>query len=400
MIRYPNRFMPAENYRRISGASSDAAGTVNIRHDAGHRRDASGSVVPSAKIVITNQGENVSRTVLTDSQGNFEALNLKAGVYSVSAEANGFKTYKDTGLELPARQTMRVNVSLQVGSVTEALEVEASAPVVATDTSTIASTFHPEQVLGLPANYRGAGSTSPYTLLAYQPGIQSDNGNSFSLQGGLPAQTEVSLDGISTVGVASNGPLTQLFPSVDGIAEMKVQGVGNNAEFAQVGDITTTSRGGSNQFQRQRFRIHAEPRVRRDRVWRHSQAAKSRQRLRRKSGRLRRSADPGRTLNGEYTTHRFIWQADQLTFQGLHGHRDDDANEFERWAYQPNQGRLIPQQPTPVRMSLWLFNGRAPSDNMEVEIIISQFAFIPLDQLDSALRHVRALETRGQEQSD
>ena len=116
--------------------------------------------------------------------------------------------------------------------------MQATAPVVTTDTSAIAASFDTQQVLGLPANYRGAGSTSPFALLAYQPGIQSDNSNNFSLQGGLPSQTEVSLDGISTVSVASNGPLNQLFPSVEGIAEMKVQGVGNNAEFAQVGDIT------------------------------------------------------------------------------------------------------------------------------------------------------------------
>ena len=210
--------------------------------------DASGSVIPKAKIEITNEGENVGRVVLTDLQGNFEALNLKAGIYSVAAEAKGFRTQKSTGLELQARQTMRVNLTLEVGSIAETVEVQATAPVVTTDTSAIAVSFDTQQVLGLPANYRGAGSTSPYALLAYQPGIQSDNSNNFSLQGGLPSQTEVSLDGISTVSVASNGPLTQLFPSVEGIAEMKVQGVGNNAEFAQVGDITTTSRGGSNQF--------------------------------------------------------------------------------------------------------------------------------------------------------
>lgn len=210
--------------------------------------DASGSVVPNASIEITNQGENVSHKLVTDSQGNFEALNLKAGIYSVAAEAKGFKSYKGTDIELQARQTLRVNIPLQLGSVAETVEVQATAPVIATDSAVISASFHTQQVLGLPANYRGAGSTSPYALLAYQPGIQSDNGNSFSLQGGLPSQTEVSLDGISTVNVASNGPLTQLFPSVEGIAEMKVQGVGNNAEFAQVGDITTTSRGGSNQF--------------------------------------------------------------------------------------------------------------------------------------------------------
>jgi len=120
--------------------------------------------------------------------------------------------------------------------------------VVTTDTAAVASSFNTQQVLELPTNYRGAGSTSPLRLLAFQPGIQSDNSYNFSLQGGLPAQTQISLDGISTVSAASNSPLGQLFPSAESIAEMKVQGVGNNAEFGQVGDITTTSRGGSNNF--------------------------------------------------------------------------------------------------------------------------------------------------------
>src|SRR5215831_10334046 len=210
--------------------------------------DESGAIVPHAKITITNQGENVSHEIMTDAQGAFEALNLKAGTYTVTAEAAGFKAFKSSNLDLAARQTLRVNVTLQVGAVQETVSVEGAAPVIATDSAAISASFHSQEVLQLPANYRGAGSTSPYALLAYQTGIQSDNGNGFSLQGGLPAQAEISLDGISTVSTASNAPLQQLFPSVEGIAEMKVQGVGNNAEFAQVGDITTTSRGGSNNF--------------------------------------------------------------------------------------------------------------------------------------------------------
>jgi hypothetical protein len=210
--------------------------------------DSTGAVVPQAKIMITNQGENISHAILTDSQGNYEALNLKAGVYTLTAEAAGFKVFKASGLELIARQTMRVDTKLELGQVNETVSVSAAAPVITTDSNAIASSFGTEQVLQLPANYRGAGSTSPLRLLAYQPGIQSDNSNNFAVQGGLPAQTQVSLDGISTVSAASNSPLGQLFPSAESIAEMKVQGVGNNAEFGQVGDITTTSRGGVNDF--------------------------------------------------------------------------------------------------------------------------------------------------------
>ena len=152
--------------------------------------DESGAIVPHAKITITNQGENVSHETMTDAQGTFEALNLKAGTYTVTAEAAGFKAFKSSNLDLAARQTLRVNVTLQLGAVQETVSVEGAAPVIATDSAAISASFHSQEVLQLPANYRGAGSTSPYALLAYQTGIQSDNGNGFSLQGGLPAQAE------------------------------------------------------------------------------------------------------------------------------------------------------------------------------------------------------------------
>jgi hypothetical protein len=86
-------------------------------------------------------------------------------------------------------------------------------------------------------------------------------------------------------------------------------------------------------------------------------------------------------LNGNYSTHRFLWESGQVTFQSLHGHRDDDTNELERWQYEPDQARLIPQKPTQVRINLWLFKGRPPSDDADVEIIVSQFSFTPQDQL-------------------
>jgi hypothetical protein len=85
-------------------------------------------------------------------------------------------------------------------------------------------------------------------------------------------------------------------------------------------------------------------------------------------------------LNGDNTTHRFLWQNDRVTFQSLHGHRDNDAHEFERWLYMPSPpGGLIPQLPTPVHINLWLVGGKPPSDRAEVEIIISQFTFVPFD---------------------
>jgi hypothetical protein len=83
-------------------------------------------------------------------------------------------------------------------------------------------------------------------------------------------------------------------------------------------------------------------------------------------------------LNGSYTTHSFLWESERVTFRSFHGHRDDDDAEFQHWEYARSEKRLIPQEPTPVRINLWLFKGKAPSDDTEVEILINQFAFTPL----------------------
>lgn len=210
--------------------------------------DATGARIPNVTLTITNQGEDISRTTKADGVGNFEVLNLKAGIYSVKCEGTGFRSFEARDLQLVARQALRVNVTLELGSVTEAVSVTTGAPVVTTDTGTIATAFDSNEVLRLPANYRGAGSTSPMRILAFQPGVNSDNGMGFSVQGATPTQTEYSVDGISTVNVRSNGALAEVFPSAEGIAEMKVQAVGNSAEYGQVGDITTTSKGGTNSF--------------------------------------------------------------------------------------------------------------------------------------------------------
>lgn len=210
--------------------------------------DPSGAVVPSAKVTVTNLGENVSVSATTDAQGNYEVPNLKAGLYEVAIEAAGFKSFKATGVPLAARQVVRVNATLEVGAVTESVQVRAAAPVITTDTQTITATLDTQRVLSLPVNYRGAGSTSPYRVLAYLPGVQSDDGFNFSVQGAIPVQVEYTIDGISTVSVTGHSPLSEVYPSAETIAEMKVQGVGGNAEFGQIGDVTTTSRGGSNAY--------------------------------------------------------------------------------------------------------------------------------------------------------
>ncbi len=220
-------------------------------------KDSSGSVVPNATVKITNVDENTTRTVQANANGDYEAVNTKPGRYKIEVTATGFQPFTTSEVTLTARQTLRVDATLSTGQVTAQINITANAGAIATETQTISSAFESQKILNLPANYRGAGgSTSPYGLIAALPGVQSDNGGAFSIQGALPSQSQFSLDGISTTNVTGNSPLRNAFPSAESIAEIKVQGVGNAAEYGQVGDVTTISKSGTNQYHATAFWFH------------------------------------------------------------------------------------------------------------------------------------------------
>jgi hypothetical protein len=84
-------------------------------------------------------------------------------------------------------------------------------------------------------------------------------------------------------------------------------------------------------------------------------------------------------LNGTYTTHRFAWESQKIFFQSLHGHEDNNENEIASWLYQPDMPLTnIPQKAMPIHINLWLFEGKTPTDEKEVEIVIHSFVFTPL----------------------
>jgi hypothetical protein len=219
-------------------------------------KDASGGVIPNANVKIVNIDENSLRNVQANSNGDYEAVNMKPGRYRIEVSASGFQAFTTTEVMLVARQTLRVDATLSAGQVTAQVDITANAGAITTETQTISSSFGAQKIMNLPANYRAAGSTSPYILIAALPGVQADNGNNFSIQGALPSQSQFSLDGISTTNVRGNAPLTQAFPSAESIAEIKVQGVGNAAEYGQVGDVTTISKSGTNEYHATVFWFH------------------------------------------------------------------------------------------------------------------------------------------------
>jgi uncharacterized membrane protein len=194
--------------------------------------DPSGAVIPDCEVKITNTDEDTARTVKTDQNGNYEAVNSNPAHYSTQVSHAGFQTETVEKLELAARQTLHVDVTLRLGQFTEQVPVVSSAGVITTETETVSSTYNALQITNLPTNYRASGNgNSPYYLLEILPGVQTDNGGNLSIQGGLQSQSQFTVDGISTTDTAGNQPLRNAFPSAESIAEIEAQGLGGPVDF-------------------------------------------------------------------------------------------------------------------------------------------------------------------------
>ncbi len=227
---------------------------------SGTVQDPSGAVLSGTTITLTNTETHAALTAISTETGAYTLLNLPPGRYDLAASTPGFAPVTATGLTLEARQQLRFDVTEKPGGVTDTVTVNAiTAGVINTENAQISAALSSEAVLDLPGNYRGAGSTSPINLVQALPGVQADTGSyppapsthpapsvRFSIQGGLPSQSETTVDGISAQNQTSNNIQGDAFPSAESIAEIRVDGVNNNAEYGQPGEITTITKSGAN----------------------------------------------------------------------------------------------------------------------------------------------------------
>ena len=206
-----------------------------------------------------NSGTSAKRTMATDQSGYFSFVNLDPGTYQLTVEQTGFQKVEFVNLDLQARETKRVDALLKVATQSQTVLVEETGgAVVTTDVSNLSETKTTKELIDLPvAIYsRSAGSTSPISTLTTQPGVQTDDGGNLTIAGATPALLSYTIDGISSVNVELSGPINELFPSFNSIAEIKVSETNNNAEFSGVSDVTTISRSGTNNFHGGIFENH------------------------------------------------------------------------------------------------------------------------------------------------
>ena len=213
--------------------------------------DPGGSVIALCVVKATNVGTSALRSVVTDSSGGYTLLNMEPGEYELSFEAPGFQVTKFAGLILQARQDIRQDAHLSVATQSQVVNVnEAAEAPINTEVSNIAETKVGRELTDLPvAIYsRSTGLTSAITTLTTQPGVETDASGNISVAGAKPSMLSATLDGISTMSPRGSAPISELFPSFDSIAEIRVSEINNTAEFGGVSDITTISKSGSNAY--------------------------------------------------------------------------------------------------------------------------------------------------------
>ena len=232
----------------VVGLTASAAEAQSIFGSiVGVIKDPNDMVIPGAKITLTSLEERSSRDAVSDADGAFEYMNVKPGRYEITASAEGFATLKLQSLQLDARQTLRADLSMKVKATSEVIEVGDTAPMINTESATLSDTKDFLQVSQLPVNYRGA-TTSSMAVLDTVPGAQQDANGNVAVGGGLPSQVQYSVDGASTVNIRQNGALANMNPSSELISEFRVSQFNNNAEFAQLGDVTISTKSGTDQF--------------------------------------------------------------------------------------------------------------------------------------------------------
>jgi len=225
--------------------------------------DPSGAVIPHAKIVIKNTSTGVIRNVTSNSAGLYNAPNLLPGPYSVTISAPGFSTEVRSGIVLTVGANQVLNVALQVGKVTNLVQVTSAAPTVQLASSTISAVVNSTTVRQLPLNGR-----SWTDLAKLQPGVDAiqtqpsfatgaDRGNrgfgaQLTISGQRPVQNNYRLDGVSLNDYSNGAPGSVLGGNlgVDAIQEFSVLTSNYSAEYGKTsgGVVNAITKSGTNQF--------------------------------------------------------------------------------------------------------------------------------------------------------
>ena len=244
-------------------ASASITGSIS-----GVVTDKSGAVISGASVVATDTTTGVKTTQKTDAKGFYNLPTLAIGTYDLEISQAGFKTYRQTGLVIDANSALRVDASLQVGSINEKIEISTEAAQVETQSTQMGEVIEGSKMTSVPLNGRNY-----IDLLALQPGVspyQCTSSNCNDTTQGVGAD-ETAVSGDQTNGTQSvnggrlgsngfmvNGADAQegvhsgaaILPNLDSISEFRIITNNFNAEYGNFsgGQINVVTKSGTNQF--------------------------------------------------------------------------------------------------------------------------------------------------------
>lgn len=197
--------------------------------------DPQSATVAGATVTVKNLGTNISRSVQTDNLGNYRIFPLNPGVYEVSASMQGFKTKVSSNISLEIASNVKVDFQLEVGQITETVEVVATAAVLQTQDASVGGTVTGNELARMPVNGRN------YTrLILLLPGTSDQGGSQsqgtfsgtqmISVNGQRRQDNNFTMDGVDNNFMMMNSPGAS--PPMDAIQEFRVLN-NTSAEFGR-----------------------------------------------------------------------------------------------------------------------------------------------------------------------
>ncbi|MDQ6700427.1 MAG: Plug and carboxypeptidase regulatory-like domain-containing protein, partial [Acidobacteriota bacterium] len=210
--------------------------------------DPSGAAIAGANVTVINTDTRLPRETATDKEGSYQVLDLPIGTYSVTAEAAGFSKAVTAGQKLLINQSLRIDLSLEVGSTTNTVQVEGTAAGVETVNATLGQSVTSRPIVNLPLNGRNV-----LDLALLQPGVTPQNpqngaAGTFSIAGGRTDSVTFLLDGGLNNNLLDNSVVYN--PNPDTVAEFRLLTSNYTAEYGRNGGgiISVVTKSGTNDY--------------------------------------------------------------------------------------------------------------------------------------------------------
>lgn len=231
------------------------SGQITTGEITGTVIDSAGAVIVGATVTATNPATSTQRSATTSSAGVFSLTALPPGTYTVRVEMTGFSTQSRTNIELQVAQVARLDFTLQVGNVTEVVEVQGGAALIETDNTSLGTVIENQRIIELPLNGRNY-----LQLAALTPGATTAAPASFVMglrQGGTRSLFTLTVSGQRIIfnrylldGLENTSPNWQSYiflPSLDALQEFKVESGITPAEYGKnATQVNVTTKSGTN----------------------------------------------------------------------------------------------------------------------------------------------------------